>query len=232
MRRLPHIDRDMKRSPLFIGGAAALLSLGLALGGCAQSPDYARYVSDYRSEIYRGENEELSLTAFFGEREYPYAADGVCAEKAPFAEIYMTAPDNTKDYEVYFTVNGKEYGGDMSYDSVYARFFYSESVEAVSLPSLSFTVVCDGEETVVEAASVKAGNEMTMPAIIDRLVAQRTDLFENLTSGGTFNGELYVRLVYNEKCYWFVGVVSAEEWSDYFLLDAVTGNIMAERTHG
>ncbi len=222
----------MKRSPLSACGAAALLSLGCVLGGCAQTPDYTQYVSEYRSEIYIAENEGFSLTAFFVEREYPYAADGICAQKESLAEIYMTAPDNTEEYVLSFTVNGEKYGGDMSYDSVYARFSYSESVGAVSLASLAFTISYDGTETVLEASSVKTGNELTMPGIVAKLAEQKPDLFAGLTAGSVFNGELCVRLVWNEKCYWFVGVISADGWADYFLLDAETGEIMAERTHG
>lgn len=221
----------MKRFLLSLCGAAALATLSFGLGGCSPTPDYVDYVSEYRGEIYCAENEDFTLTAFFGEREYPYAADGVCAAKTPLAEIYMTAPDNTADYTVSFKIGNVTYGGDMSYDSVYARFSYSESVDIVSAPSLTFTVTCEGEQTVLEATTVRTGKEMTMPEIVGKLIEQRPALFTSLTQGGAFGGELCVRLVYNRKCYYFVGVTSADGWSDYFLLDGETGEIRAERTH-
>lgn len=221
----------MKRFFLSACAVGATIALSLSLGGCSSTPDYTAYVSEYRAEIYRAETEDFSLVAFFGEREYPYAADGVCAAKSPLMEVYLTAPDNTADYTLSFTIGNATYGGDMSYDSVHARFSYSESVPAVTADGLTFTVVCEGEETVLQAATVKTGKELTMPEIVDKLIEQRPTLFESLTKGNAFDAELCVRLVCNQKCYYFVGVSAAEGWSDYFLLDAESGQICAERTH-
>lgn len=212
--------------------AAAALSAALCLGGCAAEVDYTEYVSEYRAEIYRAEGDGFALTAFFGEREYPYAADGVCAAKEPLAEIYMTAPDNTADYTLSFTVGNAVCGGDMSFDAAHARFCYSESVECVSAPSLTFTVTYDGQKTVLEAASVRTGKEMTMPEILGKLNEQRPALLSSMTQHDAFDGELCVRLVYNQKCYYFVGVISPAGKSDYFLLDGETGEIRAERRSG
>ena len=223
----------MNRLFLSLGCAVALSFSSLSLSSCSTAVDYTEYVSEYRSEIYLAEEEGYSLTAFFSEREYPYCADGVCAKLENLVEVYLTVPDNTKNYELSFTAaDGKECGGDMSYDSVHARFFYSQSMDAISSPDLKFTVTFEENSVTLEAKNVRTGTELTMPEIIGKLAEQKPTLLESLTNGKNFMGELYVRLVYNEKCYYFIGVCTKEGLKNCFLLDACSGTVMAERNNG
>lgn len=223
----------MKRLFFYFGAICALLCLLFPLGSCDKTVDYVEYVSEYRSEIYLAESENYSLTVFFSEREYPYAADGLCANKQDLIEIYLTTPDNTKNYDLSFTAaDGKECGGDMSYDSVYGRFFYSQSLPAMTSPSIAFKLTYDETTVTLEAKRVKTGEELTMPEIIGKTIEQKQTLFDGMTKGNSFTGEIGVRLVYNEKCYYYVGVTNAAGLTDCFLLDAYTGNILAERPHG
>lgn len=196
---------------------------------CRAAPDYSLYVSEYRGDIFLAETEDFSLTAFFSVREYPYAADGVCAEKQELAEIYLTVPDNAETYELSFSTGGKEYGGEMSYDNVYARFSYSQSVPLPQEHTISFTVTCRGKSVTLEAKSGKSGNEPTMPELIDKLVEQKKTYFDERTKGNVFYGEIYIRLVYEEKCYYFIRVTEVNGESAYFLLDGVSGELLAEK---
>ena len=200
-----------------------------SFGGCDTTVDYSQYVSEYRSEIYIAEQNGYSLSAFFCAREYPYRSDGVCAEKQQTVEVYLTVPDNTKNYGITFTLDGKECGGDMSYDSVHTRFFFSQSAESVPNSTIDFKICFDEESVTLQAKRMREGNELSMPEIIAKLAEARAELFKSMTSGKTFTGELYVRLVYNEKCYYFVAVSTDKGMERCFLLDAQTGEILAER---
>ncbi len=223
----------MKRLFLCLGSIFTLSFSLFSLSGCSKSVNYTDYVSEYRSEIYLAESEGYALSAFFSDREYPYAHDGVCAKKESLVEIYLTVPDNTKEYTISFTsTDGTECGGDMSYDSVHARWFYSQSLKAISENSITFTLTFEKENLTLQANSVKTGNEMTMPEVLEKLTEQKQEFFAALSDKNSFLGELCVRLVYNEKCYYFVGVTTAEKKMNCFLVDAYTGEILAERTHG
>lgn len=169
------------------------------------------------------------MTAFFSFREYPYAADGVCAKTQELAEIYLTVPDNAESYEISFSLDGKTYGGETSYDNVYGRFFYSQSMPAPKEREIAFTVTCRGESVTLIAKSVKNGKELTMPALIGKLSEQKKVYFDALTKGESFCGEIYIRLVYEDKVYYFIRVTETNGDSAYFLLDGATGTLLAEK---
>ncbi|MBP5242466.1 MAG: hypothetical protein J6Z36_02105, partial [Clostridia bacterium] len=153
----------------------------------------------------------------------------VCATPQELVEIYLTAPDNTAEYDVSFTVDGREYGGDMSYDNVYARYFYSRTLAAVSAPTLEITLSQGESQTkTLSAKRVKSGAELPMSAIIEKSVEQRKEFFDEKTVNGEFTGEIYLRLLYEEKCYYYIEVISGDS-ARYFLSDALTGEILAER---
>lgn len=205
----------------------ALLPLATACKGV--NANYVDYVSEYRGDIFLAETDEFLLTAFFSTREYPYHADGVCAQKQDLAEIYLAVPDNSAGYEISFSVNGKDYGGEMSYDNVYARFSFSQSVPLPEESAIAFTVTSNGGQTTLDAKSVKGGNELTMSALIEKLTEQKKTYFDSLTESGVFYGEIYVRLVFEEKSYYFIRVTEVGGKSAYFLLDGETGNLLAEK---
>lgn len=227
-------NKAMKRFFLCVATTNFLCLSMLFMSACnSQNVNYCDYVSEYRSEIYRAENEGYALIATFSDREYPYAPDGVCAHKESLVEIYLTAPDNTKNYKISFGLpNGEVCGGDMSFDSVYARFFYSQSLATLDSDTINFTVSDEKDSTAdvkLEAKRAKEGNELPMSEIITKLAEQKADLFAALTKGNVFSGEITVRLVYNEKCYYYVGVTDANGETNCFLTDAYTGKILAER---
>ena len=57
-----------------------------------------------------------------------------------------------------------------------------------------------------------------------------SDRFAALTSGGSFAGELYVRLLYdNERCFYYVGLTDRNGNTYAMLTDAETGEIIATR---
>ena len=55
------------------------------------------------------------------------------------------------------------------------------------------------------------------------------DLFASLTENKIFKGEIYVRLLYDEGCYYYVGVCDREKNINAFLVDGVRGKIIANK---
>ncbi|MDE7401348.1 MAG: hypothetical protein K2N17_04775, partial [Clostridia bacterium] len=53
--------------------------------------------------------------------------------------------------------------------------------------------------------------------------------FDNLTEGRNFSGEISVRLLYDEGCFYYVGVCNREKQVHAYLVDGVDGRIIAER---
>lgn len=206
------------------------LSFPLALTACkAEKIDYTKYVSEYRGDVFLAEEDGYSLVAFFSGREYPYRADGICATKQNLVEVFFTAPDDTEKYEIRFVLGEKTYGGEASYDNVYGRFFYSESALSPEENAIAFSIFKEEREIVLTAKSVKSGKELSMSGITRELEKQKTDYFKSISHGGEFYGEIYIRLVHEEKNYYFIRITETNGKSAYFFCDAETGGIVAER---
>ena len=56
-----------------------------------------------------------------------------------------------------------------------------------------------------------------------------TELFENLTDRGLFNGEIYVRLLFDEGCYYYVGVCDKNKNVNAYLVDGEHGKIITTK---
>lgn len=82
----------------------------------------------------------LSVRVFAVEKETPYAADGIKRAVTPRTEIYLTAPTGIESYDIAFSYDGKNYGGDMSFDNIKLEYFYSCSVDISAASEIVLTI--------------------------------------------------------------------------------------------
>jgi hypothetical protein len=191
--------------------------------------DYFSYVAELRSNLFVYKDERFLLRVHAVRREQPYIADGIARESVPLCEIFLTAPSGDKETEIYFTVNDKKYGGDMSYDGVKAEYFFSCTLDISTLSQLQFSLTYGDETFEFIAQSVVDDSVLTPRRIIDNLTADYKPLFERLTDNYGFQGEIHIRLIYEDSPYYFVGVIERNGKSTAFLLNAVTGKVLARR---
>ena len=199
------------------------------LVGCKKQVHYFEYVSENRSNIFLAETDELSLRIYAVEKETPYAADGIPREISARTEVYLTAPDGSKEYDLSFTANGKEYGGDMSFDNVKTEYYYFCTLDISELSSIPCKIVCG--ETVIEltAQSVKTDTTLSPKYVLESLVSSEQELFSSMTDKYGFAGEIYLRLIYEDAPYYYLGVIDRNGGINAFLINAQTGKILAKR---
>lgn len=196
-----------------------------ALSSCSRQIDYTDFVSEYKKEIYFAKDENFTLKCEFSDREYPYAPDGICGAMQHIVQLTLTAQDNTLPYEIYFTVNGKECGGELSYYAPEQCFRFSQEAEIVSIDeSIEFSLAYNDQRTTLSAKRFKTGKEMDLPQLISSFVKQEKELFSENEIG-----ELYVRLTGTEKPYYFICVILKDGGMPCFLLDAEHGNVLSKR---
>lgn len=199
------------------------------LASCSEKIDYFESVSELRNNVFVCETDTFYLRAYSLEKEYPYLFDGVANEKTCLTEIFLTAPSGDKECVITFTVDGKTYGGDMSYDNVKSEYYYSCSLNASTLSSLQFTVVYDKTEYLLTANSAKNSDTLTPREILQKVFSHNPALFENLTDKYGFNGEICIRLLYEEEPYYYVGVTDRQGKTSAFLLSGKSGKVLASR---
>jgi hypothetical protein len=196
---------------------------------CKKETDYFSYVSETCDNILLAKNDVLSVRVYAINRENPYLADGIPREKSRRAEFFIVASSGDSDCILSFSANGKTWGGDASYDGVKAQYYYSCSVDLSNCKTLLCTVQYGGEEYTLEIKSVKTENTLTPKKVLQSLQKTRPEILSALTDDYGFAGEIYVRLLYEENLYYYVGVTDRNGKTHAFLFNAQTGKLLAER---
>lgn len=218
--------------PKFLNGLFLLfaaLVCALSFVGCKKQIRYADYVSELRDNIFLTETETLSLRIYSVRKETPYAADGVPQESAWRTEVYLVAPEGDEVCNLAFTADGKEYGGEMSFDNVRSEYYFYCTLNTSALSEIECKITYGGAEKALTATSVRTEKTLPYTDILDGLLNAEKPLFDGLTDKYGFAGEIYIRLIFEESPYYYVGVIDRNGKITAFLINGETGKILARR---
>ena len=206
-----------------------LCTLSFAFVGCKKTVRYTDYVSELRSNIFLAKNETLSLRIYSVRKETPYAADGIPQESSQRTEVYLIAPEGDEDCSLTFTVGGKEYGGEMSFDNVRAEYYFYCTLDTSALQEITCKITYGGVESELTATSVRTETTLSPDSVLDGLLNAEKALFDGLTDKYGFAGEIYIRLIFEESPYYYVGVIDRNGNITAFLINGESGKILAKR---
>ena len=197
--------------------------------GCNTPIDYFEYVSEYRGNVLYATGENFDLKIYSTEREYPYAADGIKRETSHVTEVFFAAESGEKTYSVSFHYDGKSYGGECSYDAVKSRYYFSCAADLSNAQALAIELQSGETTYALNAVSVLTEQTLSGREIVQKTAEKEKDLFSSLTDNKRFFGEIYLRVLFEEKVYYYLGIVTESGKIHSFLLDGTTGNIIAKR---
>ncbi|MCD8372930.1 MAG: hypothetical protein LUD27_06495 [Clostridia bacterium] len=197
----------------------------LPSGGCKSKLDYSDYISELRYDVflYSGDSEEIKV--YCSEREAPYAADGIKGEMNGLIEIYAKFEKNYSSVSV--DIDGS--GGEMSYMTVKDCWYISFS-GGFETDSLEATLDTDGKRNEYTLVSVLSEGVMDGKNALECVIEHNGALFESKTENGIFCGEIYIRLLFDERCYYYVGVCGRDKNIQAYLVNGETGRIIAEHS--
>lgn len=201
------------------------LSAVLFLPSCKKSVDYYDYVSELRKEIYLYEEDGMSFQIHVSERETPFTADGIKGDVTPLVEVTYT-PDVTPG-EV--TVSLGDYGGEMSYLAVSRSFYLSFTGQSFGTDKIAVTLTADGKEKSFEAVTVLYDGVISPREALSCVTEYDQKTFESLTENSHFNGEIYIRLLFDQSCFYYVGVCDRNGKINAYLVNGDDGRIIAEK---
>ena len=118
---------------------------------------------------------------------------------------------------------------EFSFDSVKAQYYYSCSLDISSLEQLPCNIRFGEREKVLVAKTVKTPSTLTTKKVFQSVKEKESELFSSLTDEYGFAGEIYLRLIFEEKPYYYVGVIDKKGNITAFLINAENGNILAKR---
>ncbi len=210
--------------------AAAVIAAAIAAGtagGCSRQTDYTDYISEMRYAIYMYEDDGESIKIYCSQKETPFLADGIKGQTGGLVEIYATLAQSYDKVEV----SGEDIsGGEMSYLSVKGYWYLSYGGEAEG-DEIALTLSRGGESNDYTLIKVAGENTLTCEQALKCVTEHDAALFENMTVNGVFEGEIFVRLIYDESCYYYVGVCGRDGNIHAYLVDGTSGRIIAEREH-
>lgn len=219
--RTPKYIISMKKSSFIIAAAGCFAAF--TLSGCSSSLDYNAYISEKRSEIYIYKDDSTEFKIYCTQREQPYNADGICGNMCEVREIFAEFADTPSSV----AVNIGGYSGEMNYQAVGGRFTASYSAAAINADGVDVLLTVDGEERAFKALSVADKSVISCETALRCVIEHDGDLFANLTEKKDFKGEIHVRLLYDEGCYYYVGVCDRNKNTTAYLVDGGNGKIIA-----
>lgn len=208
---------------------APLIALLFILSACSGNNGLVHYVSEFRPKIYYTGEKDYTLYAYFSVREYPYETDGICAKTEELAEIVLYAADNTQEYEIYFEINGKTYGGDISYNAVEKNYYFSCSCPVPSTEEISFRLSSTNGEITLKAKDLTASSKLSLLDITKIIQREFNDFIKENTDRFGFHGEVCIRTVFDEKISYFIGVYTRKNECVFLLIDGVTGEVLIKK---
>lgn len=203
----------------------ALCALTCAVTACAKKTDYNLYVSEKRTSVYLYEDDDVSLKIYCSQKEQPYAADGYKGNVCDLTEIFVKFNRTAEKVEI----NAEGIGGEMNYSAVDKNYYLSFSSPDFESDRVQVTLTVDGTEKTYNAQSVKDERVLSCDDALKCVIEHEPELFANLTANGLFDGEIFIRLIYDEGCYYYVGICDKQGDITAFLVDGERGKIIAKK---
>ena len=211
---------------------AILLFFLLILMGstaCSKEINYFDYVSELRSNIFVAKTDSFSLRIYAVCKESPYATDGVPRETFSRLEAYLITPEGNKQTEICLQIENASYEGEMSYDIVKGEYYASFPIDVSTQREIVCFVKYGDEEKELTATSILTPNTISPQEALKKVQTEKSDLFLSLMDKYGFSGEIYLRLLFEDSPYYYVGIIDRQGNCTAFLMNAETGKILAQR---
>jgi hypothetical protein len=199
------------------------------LSGCKHETNYFDYVSELRNNIFIADTEDLHIRIYSVVKEYPYATDGIAHEKTARTEVYLLAPDGAQNYTITLYIEDNEYGGELAYDNVKGEYFLSFTLDCAHLQEIACNLSYGETQIQFTASSVLQEDTLTPQNILLNVQQYSPDIFQDMSDKYGFCGEIYLRLLYEDAPYYYVGIFNRKGEITAFLVNATSGKVLAQR---
>lgn len=205
--------------------AACACTAACLFTGCKKSVNYLDYISEKRTDIYLYSNDGLEIKIYNSDKETPYCADGIKGNMGGLCEIFVTLPENKETVEI----SAGNINGEMSFRAVDNCYYLSAADGGIKGESAQITLTYGDKSETYTAQSVRYDGVMSCESAVKCVIDHNAELFKSLTENKIFKGEIFVRLLYDEGCYYFVGVCDRNSKITAYLVDGERGKIIAQR---
>ena len=183
-------------------------------------------ISQIRYNVFYGEQNGVCIKAYAEEKEFPFVNDGVAGDRENF--VIVKVLNQTEKTTVTISYDKQTYTGESSYNAVSNSMDFSFKVKSLPSKKISVLATVLGESTQIDCVSMLKNDTISPIVAIEKVAKQQTDFISSLYSNGDFKAEIYVRLIVEgDYNFYYVGYAQGANKITAFLLDGVTGEIIA-----
>jgi hypothetical protein len=213
--------------------SVSLIVSTITLFGCKKN-HLVNHVSEFRSQIYQGETDgeqKISVKCAYGFIEQPYVLDGKTGEIIYRLKFKISGDlDSNVSYSIAFTHDGFNYKKEFQHSKINNSYTASFEINDFELLEFDVNIFVGAKSSTAKLKSIVPSGVLSCEQVLNKLEELQPNLIKEKTGeDGTFNAEIYMRiLVKNEYPYYYIGV-SHQNKIKAFLMDAKTGKILAVR---
>ncbi len=208
----------------FLPVLLALIPVCLFSSACKNKVDYFSYVSEYRKSVYLLKEDDYELKIYCTVRETPYLLNGVKGETSTVTEVYYFCEKTPQSVDI--EIGGQ--GGEMSYIATTRNFYLSFTGEFEG-NEVNADLTVDGKEVKLCARSVAEEGVIGGKSALNCVREYDKQTFDDMSNNGSFNGEIQIRLLYDDGCFYYVGVCDRSGNVHAYLVDGTSGRVLAEK---
>ncbi len=222
----------MKRLVKILCVCFCLCFCTLIFMGCKSQNPLISSVSELRSDIFSGSNENFTLKAQYGFKETPYHNDGKVSSRVYLLTFKLVDKEiDDISYSITLDYNSSSYSANFKLNPVSSKVIAQMEIDNFNLKE--FTVnLCYGNNTEqILMKSVVPTNTISYEKALDNLYNNQSHLINAYTDkDGNFNAEIYMRVVVKkDKSFWYIGIANGNNNLKALLIDGVTGEVKAIR---
>jgi hypothetical protein len=204
----------------------------LVFSACAKQNVLLNSISQLRCNLYQGETENFKLKAGYGFTEQPFVNDGKVGRTINQLTFKLVDKETEQaTYSLSFDFNGISYNGDFKLSPITDTLTCTIEIDNFYEKEFTVKLSFGGQNEDITLKSIIPENTISYNTALDYLASsQNTIISHYINQDGIFNAEIYLRvLVKDGKPFWYVGIASGGDNLKAFLIDGISGEILAVR---
>lgn len=210
-----------------------ILVVVMASISCKDSVDLSIYVSELRSAIYEGKDNNVTLTVYAEEREDPFIIDGFVGELKKVLIVKLQSEGRSIDSaSVLLSFDGVSCEGDFEYSPLNGKYCTEIFVEKLpSSPVINAVFKCGEESVNLELKTQVNNGNLSYSEVLDSVRKYDSNTVKELFDNTNVSTEIHIRLISDKnKNYYYVGFSEKSGKIYAYLVDGVSGEVLAKKS--
>lgn len=196
---------------------------------CREKESYETYLTELKTDVFKGDNETLSLKAQYG---FNKAENSATESRVYGLYFYLLGVDGDNiTRTISMAENGKTYADTFALNPVTDKTTAFIEIENFTKKTFTVTISEGSNRYEITLSSILPEKTITYKDALTHLQTEHGNFLDAYkTADGKFNAKLIMRVIVKDnKSYWYVGLIDDSDSLKAFLLDGISGKTLAVR---